>query len=167
MSGQSPGIHTSQTAGTSLKDGIAIHTGMEVDDLGSSGPAHSLKRGSSEMQIPGGNVSDETAPTSPSGESEQKKSKPSSEKGVLDKDVILDDTSVMHVTIQSTDSERPLAMAKLSPFKTIELLQELIGEYPYSKLLNSGALLVQCAHKLYKLCWDLSSISLTRKNIQI
>ena len=53
----------------------------------------------------------------------------------------------MHVTIQSTDSERPLAMAKLSPFKTIELLQELIGEYPYSKPLNSGALLVQCAHR--------------------
>ena len=99
------------------------------------------------MQIPGGNVSEETAPTSPSGESEQKKSKHSSEKGVLDKDVILDDTSVMHVTIQSTDSERPLAMAKLSPFKTIELLQELIGEYPYSKPLNSGALLVQCAHR--------------------
>ena len=148
MSEESAGIHISQPAGPSLAEGVANVTGMEVEDsVGLFQPNNALKRGRS--------VSDPCLdqilttdhvkkPVSPVAESLLKKAKVNPLGSSLDHDVVLDDTSVRHVLIKCIDPEKPKAFAHMSPFKTIELLHDLIGEYVSSKPIKSGALLIEC-----------------------
>ena len=114
MSGQSPGIHCSQVAGGSLADGISALTGMEVEDLDQVNRV-SLKRGrgvnfsgQDTLLQPNGLPKE---PASPDGGSNIKVQKTKERVDKLDKDVVLDDSSVRHVTIMCTDPGRSRAMA--------------------------------------------------------